>query len=424
MKVSRIHWALLTLLIPITFASCGVGTSGVDFAGGDSSTVDLNLAGGGIGGTGISVGRITAFGSVFVNGVEYATNGAIISIEGSESTSDGSRAFDESLLAKGMIVTVHWVKDASGNPVANRIVFKDNLEGLVEGVSSQTLTVLGQTVNVDGATTLLYGFTDLNRDELTDINDISVGDPVEISGFADANGIIHATYIKRKEDGKVEIEIKGTVTKLNINNGTGTFNIGSLPIIFDSATSFEDMSVSNLKDGLFVEVKSGSSPVNGVLTAAVIKAEEEISRVIGSAPEGEEIEVEGFVTDITNLYSDDIFLLNDQPVRISSDTRYKPMGYSKESIKYNVRIEVDGKIDADGVLIAEEISFESEGDGGDSSKEGSLLGSEGTFNGTSDSRESDSKSDLEGGHNCLRSKTNRINDDNACDDEDLSGEED
>ena len=114
-------------------ASCGGGAS----------------FGGGIGGTGLVVGPITDFGSVIVEGVEFDTSAAIVTIDGQPATPAD--------LALGMVVTVQGEIDSSGTTgVADTVEFTSLIEGPVTDVdlASKTATVLGQTVRVDADTVL------------------------------------------------------------------------------------------------------------------------------------------------------------------------------------------------------------------------------------------------------------------------------
>ena len=212
MKKGMICNSLLIGIAMFILVACGTGDPG-------------GLAGGGIGGTGISVGKITAFGSVFVNGVKFETTGATITIDG-QTAMNGQ---DD--LEIGMIVAVEGTFNVDGvRGTAKSINFKDNLEGPVTsvGTPAQTLTVLGQTVIVD-ATTDIY---DANGTKIT-FADILTGDIVEVSGFTEAAGAIHATYIKLKADEESEIEIKGTIS--NLNDTFHTFNIGTLIVDYSDA---------------------------------------------------------------------------------------------------------------------------------------------------------------------------------------------
>ena len=92
MKPSRIYRVAAGLMILGALTSCG--------------NENQSTAGGGVGGTGISVGTITGFGSVFVNGVEFDTSGASITVDGTPAS--------ESDLGIGMVVAVEGAFNENG----------------------------------------------------------------------------------------------------------------------------------------------------------------------------------------------------------------------------------------------------------------------------------------------------------------------
>lgn len=331
---SKILNALFILLLPVAFVSCGAN----------------DYAGGGIGGTGISVGKITASGTgtVDVNGIVFETSNASVTLDG--------KTGGQNNLKTGMVVKVRGKFNQDGKTgVAASIEFRDNLEGPVDDFSrtSNTIAVLGQTVKL-GSTTYFDDFSDTNGDKIIDVYDVSFGNIVEVSGFIDANGIINATYISLKavsfESDGFEIEVKGTITDLNMDNQT--FAIGYLTIDFSSADFVKDITSDSLTDGLYIEIKSTSGPYSNILVASSIEIEEHGH----DADEGERIEVEGFVTDVTGLDSNR-FEIEGQPVQIMTNTLFKNDG-SKADIGLNVKIEVKGSMDAYGVLVADEIEIE------------------------------------------------------------------
>src|SRR3972149_11815541 len=134
-------WFLL-----FAFTSCGTTTGNDDYAGG------------GIGGTGISVGKITAAdsASVDVNGVAFDITNSTVIVDGV--------AGNQNNLKVGMIVKVDGTFSPDGTTgVAANIEFKDILEGPVDSVdpASNTIIVLGPTVIVD-STTYFDDFFDLD----------------------------------------------------------------------------------------------------------------------------------------------------------------------------------------------------------------------------------------------------------------------
>ena len=123
MRVIQIKNIIAAATLSITLAAlngCGGG-------GGDS------VAGGGVGGSGVtvaSVGTVTGFGSVIVNGVAYTTQDAEIFIENtSKGTGD---AILVQHLSTGMVVRVEGVLGADGSATAQRVFFSHDLEGPVE----------------------------------------------------------------------------------------------------------------------------------------------------------------------------------------------------------------------------------------------------------------------------------------------------
>ena len=325
-----------------------------------------DLAGGGIGGTGISVGKITAFGSVWVNGVEYSTTGAIISIEGTESISDGSLDYDRSLLDEGKIVTVYWAKDANGNPFAERIEFKDNLEGPVTNIDTQTFEVLGQTVKIDVSTVFEDSRNDVkiagNIDAI--LAAIVAGNIMEVSGYVDVNGMIHATYIELKlsefTPGVTKVEINGVIT--NLDTPYGTFTIGNLTVDYNSAT---ELPSSGLSNDMYVEVKGTLDDSGLVLNATKIELEDDIFEEIS----GKKIEIEGIVTTIVDVNGQ--FEVNRRSVRIITGTTLCENCTIETDILPGVKVEVEGTVDENGVIVADKIEIESGDDGNDDSEDDS-----------------------------------------------------
>ena len=165
----------LLLIVPFfVFSGCG--------GGGASSS----LAGGGIGGSGIqSVGPITDFGSVFVNGVEYDTTSASIVMNGVPNR-------PISALKVGMVVRVSGTIDPiEAKGTATVVDYESELTGTIGAppvisTTGGTFVIFGQTVVVDAGTVF---------DNASGIEALSAGTLVEVSGFRDRAGQIHATFV-------------------------------------------------------------------------------------------------------------------------------------------------------------------------------------------------------------------------------------
>ncbi len=309
------------LALPIIVACGGGGGDGT----GGSTTASK----------GLSQGPITGFGSVFVNGVEIEIpSGTRIEVEGESKT--------EQELRIGMVVKVEWEKDASGRAAAKSIKYADDVQGPAQNIDpvAGTLTVLGQTVIVDRLTMF---------EHTTGLSGLKNGDIVEVSGLRDANGAIRATRIEVKTgtSASSEYEIKGIIS--DFNDMTKTFMIGATRVSYATANQAPSGTWGN---AVCAEVKGS---LNGdTLAAAKVKLDDSCF-LNGGISSDSEVEVEGYISGFNG--SD--FKVNGQAVRVTSATRYKMGDQSADvsMIKDNVRVEVEGFIGSDGVLVAKKVSF-------------------------------------------------------------------
>jgi hypothetical protein len=304
-------------VICVFFAGCG---------GGGSSS----LAGGGIGGTGITAsGSITGFGSIFVNGIEFETVGAQLDVDGVTSVSDGTD--DASVLGIGMVVTVTGTLNDDGvTGTAENIQYDDAVQGPVIDIDpfTRSFTVMGISVTVQNNTVFSNAtFENLQPDDL-----------VEVSGFFDATGALQATRIVRIDSGEINVEVKGTVTGL-----AGAVFV--LAVDYAAATTYTvdataaELPAGGLADNQYVEVK-------GSLTGNVIEATRVELKSEGFA-DTENASIEGIVTDFIDIGN---FRVAGQQVD-ATDAEFNPAGLN---IANGVEVEVDGAIQG-GVLMASRV---------------------------------------------------------------------
>ncbi len=309
MKTVTRFTALLTVLSTLLLFACSGGEGGTGATGPASSDV--------------SVGQITEFGSIFVNGVEFETTSSAISLEGV--------AGSESDLKLGMVVTVKGTINPDGlTGTADSVSVKEVIKGVVQTNNGvDTLTVMGQTIEVSAATWF---------DNVAGITGISPGDVVEVSGFVKANGIITAARIELS--GGTESKLFGTVA--NLDTVAQTFNVGTLQVNYSGA-DISDVANATLANGQFVEIKGNFD--GAALNAVKIEQEQ------FNDNEVDEIEVEGFVTSVTSATN---FSVNNLPVQVDANTVYE--GGVAVDIVEGVFIEVEGML-VNGVLIADEVEF-------------------------------------------------------------------
>ena len=324
MKIGNIFSKTVLAASILTITACAGGSG--DGTAGSSSTV----------------GVITGFGSIYVNGVEYETDSAVVEI-------DGASSFETSL-GIGDVITLIGTVNADGTTgVATSVSCKDELEGyvldtsdlLVDGTGS--LNIMGQTVRVTLDTVF-------ESDSLTSINDLSVLDIVEVSGFPDGAGNILATRVETKNAAE-DVEVKGVISALNVADET--FYIGDLKVNYSAA--FERP--ANIADGLFVEVKTESALTGNLgsgftLAASKVEIEDDDSDFDGD--EGDEIKMQGLVSGI----DDTGFSFNGTRVLFAS----LDIGddFDVASLVEGAMITVEGYIDTNGNFIIEEIEEDHE----------------------------------------------------------------
>jgi hypothetical protein len=326
MKINITTIAVITLSSALS--ACGGGISIAD--------------NGGITGTGITTaGRVTGFGSIWVNGIRFNVDNATFTRDGVTSTGQSEFRIGEYVVIKGS------VDKTTQSGIANDVSFTDLLDGAVTAVSTNnsTIEILGQSVEVDANTTLLDE-RDGSANTFPNLTDLALGNIVEVSGIKDSSGLIKATSIKLKKEVGTENELKGKIN--NINLSSKTFIIGNIFIDYSSANleGFNGPPANNQ----FVEVKSSTTYNGSTLFAIKVKLEDEnLETEVGA-----EFEIEGIVT---RYVSDTDFDVNGISVTTTAETQYKK-NLPSDVLELDVEIEVKGKTNSLGILVAEEIEFE------------------------------------------------------------------
>jgi len=276
-------------------------------------------------GSGVAFGPITGFGSIFVNGVEYATSNAQIRIDDQPGA--------ESQLLVGEVVTVTGSVNADGKTgTATQVTFSGDVAGPITRIDTAggTLVVLGQTVRVSGST--------LFDDNIQPggIASLQVGNIVEVSGFQNTAGEIAASRIQL-EAAASALEVKGTVQSLDMT--AHTFQVSTLTVDYSAITP-----MGSLANGATVKVSGTMLNAAGALVATRV----DVLPGLGGAA-NEQGEIEGLITTFT---SNADFVVNGQRVTTNSTTQFMLNGIT---LAVNVRVEIDGSFDAAGVLVAKSV---------------------------------------------------------------------
>ena len=292
--------------------------------------------------TGVAFGPISGFGSIIVNGVRYDTSSASFNVDDSSGV--------ESDLKVGQIVYLKTETDDQGNSSATSVNYDDIVEGPISAIDFATnaFTVLGQLVMVDSNTSFDDSISP------SGLEGLNVGDIVEVSGLFDSQQQIQATRVELKT-ASTEYEIHGTVS--NLDASAQTFMLNDLLVDYSQA-SLDDFGSDTLSDGDLVEVKGINLGANDELIASKVELEDSIEDAddddrIGD--DGDSAEVEGYITDFT---SSSQFSVAGIPVMTTSATVYED-GVSAD-LALDIKVEVEGEFNIDGILIADKIEFELE----------------------------------------------------------------
>lgn len=296
-----------------------------------AALVLASCGGVGTGGTGsfssISVGQISGYGSIIVNGVRYDVDGLGANL----SDDDGlGRNLDELKLGVVVQVEAGAINTATTPPsaVATKVVIGSEVLGRIDAVTADaagtTLRIAGQDVRVTPGVTVL-------DDRFTGgVADLAVGATVEVYGAFDvANGRIGATRIEPKAV-TASPRVRGSVSAITgsvMRIGPSDYVASSLPAGV-TVGSLVRLKLQATPDGL------GRWTVSSVAGGAV------------ALPDADEAELEGRVTSIASLPAS--FQING----VTVDAR----AISTAGVVLGVKVEVEGTA-AGGVLTARKIEL-------------------------------------------------------------------
>lgn len=279
----------------------------------------------------VSKGKVTGFGSIYVNGIRYATDQASFIING--------ELGQESDLSVGQVVTVIGTADAaSGEGVAVVVIRDDAVEGPVDAINTGagTLSVLGQKV-------LLAADTSFD-DEVEDLDELDTGDIVRVSGFRNADGDIVASRIEAA-GGETEFDLTGAVA--SVDTASGELLINNLVVDYSAANLF-GLGAGMPVAGEQVRVRGSNFDATGALLASAVSATGNTAAI----STGSDAEIEGLITGTGSLGE---FELDGLSVQYDEDTEFE--NGSVFGLVADQRAEVEGWIDEHGVLRANKVRF-------------------------------------------------------------------
>ncbi len=232
--------------LPLLVAACGGGASGGSTA--QPQAVDTTVVS----------GTVTGFGSVIIDGVEYAEGNVGVARD------DDPRA-ETAITMAGVKVgqQVEASVDAGGK--VTKLLVRATVIGPVDSVdvAGSSFKVLGQTVKVvtsgDGMT-IFEGVDGLSG--------LGAGNWVEVHGTIDADKNVLATRVEvQPPGGETKVRVGGIVK--NASDSAKTFTLGDLTINYGAATIKPDG--ATIANDEMVFVFSDQLPVGNTLTAKAIR---------------------------------------------------------------------------------------------------------------------------------------------------------
>jgi cytoskeletal protein CcmA (bactofilin family) len=332
----------------LALAGCGGGSGGGGAAATPPAATEQPV---------VAVGRIDAFGSVFVNGIEYETDRASYRI-------DDHDAFDDSALSVGMIVRVRGTSDDSRHGTALEIRYDDEVEGLVTDLavdvnddSVKRFKIFGIDVVANAATVfrgrpgVAFAFADLAN-----------GDHVEVSGDFDGSTLI-ASFIKLEDGSDDDFEAKGTVSSLNGSTFVLTLRGGT---VLNATLAAGVVVPAGLADGSFVEVEGTVPDASAPNEFLVRRIEIEDHRDLDGDGDRDddrnsrELDIEGVLSVDGTTWT-----VRDTELNFLARTEYRPTSLAGEiaaGTAAGKRVRVRGPV-VEGVLQVERIRVDGAADG-------------------------------------------------------------
>lgn len=305
------------LAASLILTGCGGGGDGGSIGGSASST---------------SVGSISGFGSVIVNGVRFDDSAARV-------TDDNDNSISASSLGLGMTVEVSGSVNDDGTGSASSINVFSEVQGPISNLNAAagTFSILGFDIKVSGATVF---------EDFAGLSALVNGNIVEVHGSRSGNAIM-ASRIERKTPisaADTRIKIRGQISGLN--TAANTFTIGTVTVNYAGAQVSPNTAA--LADGGFVKVRSTLNATGNTVTATRIQ-------VVGSRPfgfaDGGKSELEGVVSNFVSLSEFKV-----GGIAVNASNAIFVRGQSA-SIANGTRLEVKGVYN-NNVITANKVKFE------------------------------------------------------------------
>ncbi|NIA27683.1 MAG: hypothetical protein GWP02_06470 [Desulfobulbaceae bacterium] len=304
-----------------------------------------------------AAGRLTGFGSIYVNGIEFETDSASYEV-------DDIQKFSDADLSVGMFVTVRGTVNSDGvSGTAESVSYDDELEGPVENITpdpagdatERTFTTFGTTVVINTETVF-----DSEDGSAFGFGTIANGDNVEISGEYQGD-TLHAWYVEKQDAADDDYEAKGTISAFN---GADQFTLtldhgGTLNVTLAAGA---EIPTAGIVDDQYVEVE-GTIPDPVGFPNDFLANKVELEDHDSFDDTDDEVEMKGALTLNLNDEAnpdDDTWTINDTLIVFDASTSYEPASLADAIADGSADgrvVEVEGHY-VDNALHADEVKDE------------------------------------------------------------------
>ena len=274
----------------------------------------------------IVFGPIPSNGDFTIANVSFSPAAATVTYNEEPSTS--------SVLQPGHIIAMNGFVDANENITAEALFFDANLIGNIDSVdtASNSLVVMGQPIDIDSDSILS-----------TPLANFSVGEVVQVSGYANDTGAVIASRIDYSVS-NAELRLIGQVESLDSTRFR--FSVNGLVVDYSQAQMIDTPS-GEVTSGMEVLITGGRDPDGTFRALSVTSFDRDVIEFAGS-----HFRAEGRVT---SARAGDDFSINGFPIVIGGQRDYR-QGAAAD-IAVGVAIRLEGNILDDGTAQAHRVWF-------------------------------------------------------------------
>ena len=342
MKITRLSLGAVAL----TLAACG----GSSDSGGDSPPPAGQQP------TPVTVaGKVTGFGSIYVNGIRFETNSATYDLDDMTGSSDSD-------LSVGMHVVVAGTVNADGvSGTASSVYYEDDIEGPVAGLGAysgdpantdlKAFTIFGTTVIIDLASTVF----EAEDGSAWGFGTIIDGDVVEVSGDYVGDELF-ASFVELQDALDDDYEVEGLISGWDMMN-TFTLNLANSSTLTVQVADGAEIPGSGIADDLYVEVEGRVPDPVAYPGVDLLATKVEIEDEDDFDSDDDEVEKKG---PLSYSEANMAWSVNGTVLAFSGSTVYEPTSLADAIADFSAHglyVEVEGRY-VDGVLQVAEIEIE------------------------------------------------------------------